>query len=175
MLLTDLSDWLRAMIYLRLFSTFYAFSSYTFIICLTFMAAIMLRVLSQRITGNDIREIDQWRLCYWLITGLIDKINHCFGFVLLILITSAFIRMINNSFFIISAFRNQEGNDIVVLFFRFWSVLHEFVFILVTALGSRQVEIEVRSEGLLNIISLHNLDFKTVKSRQRIWQRGFVD
>lgn len=83
------------------------------------MIVEMLRILSDRVryygeacnlprlTNQKTRHLidvtTTWRRQYLLIDQLVDELNESFGLILLILTASGFIRMVNNSFQLITA------------------------------------------------------------------------
>ena len=51
------------------------------------------------------KELLQWKLCYLTIVELVDKLSACFGSAILIVLTCAFVRLVNFSFSIIMIFK----------------------------------------------------------------------
>jgi hypothetical protein len=102
-----LDDW---PIFKRFYSSFpsfcllFVFSGGAMFASLTWMASSMLDSLAQQVTMSSNNtavkdnmtncNIDNWRRQHHLISKFVDEINICYGPLLLVLITSAFVQMI---------------------------------------------------------------------------------
>lgn len=98
---------------------------------LAWVAAKCLQVLSERIeekanqvwvgrqtvliniqkNDDDERMVDEWKRLYLLIDHLVEEINRSFGFPLLIIFTSVFVRIINNLFSVMVSFDGKELDE----------------------------------------------------------------
>jgi hypothetical protein len=89
----------------------------------------MLTILAERVMEQSNANCSdwekmfvRWRHLYLSISRLVDKMNECYGFLLLFLITSSFVMTINSSFIIMRDV-NDEGID-------YNCVIHSFFLII---------------------------------------------
>ncbi|EFX71502.1 hypothetical protein DAPPUDRAFT_346842 [Daphnia pulex] len=101
------------------FLLIFVFSGGALFSCFGWMVASMLTILAERVveqsnsncSGCDWEKtFVRWRHLYLKISRLVDKMNECYGFLLLFLITSSFVVTINSSFIIMRDV-NDEGID----------------------------------------------------------------
>lgn len=89
--------------------------------CLGWMASLMIRVLVEELQSKtnaiSSTQFDEWmsfleklRTCYLFVIEFVDQISRQFGFVLLVVITSEFVRMTNTSFYLLMEFYNNDYN-----------------------------------------------------------------
>lgn len=122
------------------FETIYPISSYVLFICFGYISILMIETLSNHITRN--KGIEWCKDRYLLICQWIHQLNCCFGFILLVLISGGFIRMISTSFFLVSDLK-RHGIFSTNFFTAAWILLHEFGAVFATAYVSRRIQIEV--------------------------------
>ena len=105
--------WERLVFLFGLFFSFlYPLSASILVWCLSRMVSTMLGTLGNnnetvtseiKMTANHWKVcLIQWRHSYQVISDLVDKINQCFGPVLMIMIVTSFVRFINEFFFILT-------------------------------------------------------------------------
>lgn len=104
----------------QMFFTFllmFVFSGGAFFSCFGWMVASMLTILTERVMKQSNSNCSdwekmfvRWRHLYLKISRLVDKMNECYGFLLLFLITSSFVVTINSSFIIMRDV-NDKGID----------------------------------------------------------------
>lgn len=129
------------------FEMVYPISGYVLFICFGYFSILMLETLTDHIS-HDKKGIEWCKRCYLLIGQWIDQLNQCFGFILLILITGGFIRMISTSFFLVSNFK--RSNDFSMdSFIQIWVLVHEFGAVFATAYISRKIQLEVALAKLI--------------------------
>lgn len=122
------------------FEMVYPMSGYVLFIFFGYITILMIETLSHHINRN--KEIEWCKRGYLLIGQWIDQLNQFFGFILLVLITGVFIRMISTSFFLVLNFKRNSGFSID-LYIQIWVLLHEFCAVFVTAYVSRKIQLEV--------------------------------
>jgi hypothetical protein len=98
----------------KLFQIFYplflvfVFSGGALFSCLGWMTASMMTILAERVIkqmnnsncsdGDWEKMLVTWRNQYFRISRLVDKMDQCYGSLLLVLITASFVMVINSSF-----------------------------------------------------------------------------
>jgi hypothetical protein len=98
----------------KLFQMFYplflvfVFSGGALFSCLGWMTASMMTILAERVIkqmnnsncsdGDWEKMLVTWRNQYFRISRLVDKMDQCYGSLLLVLITASFVMVINSSF-----------------------------------------------------------------------------
>jgi len=94
------------------------FNAVTLFLCLSWMLVHILKVFGQRIEYNCHKnqsltvlkhKVSDWKRHYLLINRLVDQLNNCFGVILLVIFTVAFIRSVNFCFTITSSFGHRKG------------------------------------------------------------------
>lgn len=106
------------------FCLLFVFSGGALFSSLGWMASSMLDILTQQVyrensnsssqkeeKENWVKRIDTWRHKHHLISSFVDEINCCYGPLLLVLITSAFVQMITFSY---ETMRNITDSTFVV-------------------------------------------------------------
>ena len=86
----------------------FVFSGGALFSCLGWMTASMMTILAERVIkqmnnsncsdGDWEKMLVTWRNQYFRISRLVDKMDQCFGSLLLVLITGSFVMVINSSF-----------------------------------------------------------------------------
>jgi hypothetical protein len=110
------------------FLLIFVFSGGALFSCFGWMVASMLTILAERVMEQSNSNCSdwekmfvRWRHLYLKISRLVDKMNECYGFLLLFLITSSFVMTINSSFIIMRDV--NEGID-------YNCVIHSFFLII---------------------------------------------
>lgn len=86
---------------------------------LGWMASVMFQIMAEEIDSAKLDSndcclmvttsfIDGWRRRYFLIVEFVDEINRHFGFILLVITASEFVRMTNSSFHLLTEFLGQH-------------------------------------------------------------------
>ncbi len=90
--------------------------------CLGWMASAMLRILAEEIVivaGAEPSAVggllDSWRRRYLLIVHLVHQMSRYFGFVLLVVITTEFVRMTSTSFFLLVDYQSDKWRASTIL------------------------------------------------------------
>lgn len=126
------------------FFPIYLFCSIFLFGSLGWIAYSMLNILCNRIQEDDEvnnkqrqpnspevwrRRLVAWKAQYYWIGEYVHSINGCFGSLLLLVITGYFVRMVNNSFVLLNAFRfwHHEDNEIVGRLFVFY-IVKDFIY-----------------------------------------------
>ncbi len=98
-----------------IFLLIFVFSGGALFSCFGWMVASMLTILTERVMKQSNSNCSdwekmfvRWRHLYLSISRLVDKMNECYGSLLLFLITSSFVLTINSSFKIMRNV-NDEG------------------------------------------------------------------
>lgn len=89
----------------------YVFSGAAMFSCVGWITSDMFMILAEKVTQqlnksckfnqtDWSRRLDSWRHQHYTMLQLVDKINNCYGGLLLVLIASSFVMMINRSFLI---------------------------------------------------------------------------
>jgi hypothetical protein len=121
------------------FCLMFVFSGGALFFSLGWMASNMLDILAQQVyvanhsmakvtAKNWFKRIDLWRHQHHLISQFIDEINHCFGPLLLVLITSGFVEMIVLSYNNMRNFSTSTSFIVMITYFLPFSV--QFFFFL---------------------------------------------
>jgi hypothetical protein len=119
----------------KLFQMFYplflvfVFSGGALFSCLGWMTASMLTILAERVIkqmnnsncsdGDWEKMLATWRNQYFRISRLVDKMDQCFGSLLLVLITGSFVMVINSSFQVMRHVSDAGFIHVLVLMIQF--------------------------------------------------------
>lgn len=112
----------RIKMLVRILTHIYPYSGAILFCCCGRMAGLMLRQLNHRIEveirPGHLKILSDWKHCYASISQLVDRLSGCFGFHLLLLISSILIRMTANTFYSLLEVRDsgwELGNSITSL------------------------------------------------------------
>ena len=122
--------WAKLVVALTSLLKIYPICGFILLISLTWMVSELLKIFGKRISNchhetQTIRKhnkdtsknmLDEWKRHYLLIDRLVEELNCSFGFIILILVSSTFVRIINSLFKLMSSF-NQGGGFFIQIFF----------------------------------------------------------
>ena len=113
--------------------------------CLGQCIKLMLKYLKRRIESEMVSSpiMADWKYNYALISRLVDRLNECFGFVLLVTISSLFIRIINNTFLSLLDY-GMKGVSISALLF----VVKDLVYLVLLTVTSDHMRKAVQHSNL---------------------------
>ena len=137
MVIADVPIWLKLLFFFGFyFSLLYVMSATILVCCLSRMVSTMINTLGHQEKSSEERQettndqwklnLIQWRHSYQVINELVDKINHCFGPVFMIMILTSFVRYINQFFFIAMMLKKENLE---------WHEIHTVINLLCTLMG----------------------------------------
>lgn len=109
------------------------------------MISVMLNILGERIAyhrnqerkpGYWRRQLKTWKSQYYLICELVYHVNSCFGPLLLIVLACYFVKMINNSFTLLTMIRTIsifQSTNMIHLYTIGYYILQDFLLVLIVA------------------------------------------
>lgn len=95
----------------------------------------------QLVDRAEFDPLNKWKLRYVLLTQLIDRINQCFGFVLLQSITYFYISIVNSAFYVFISL--TYGNYISTGSY-LYNIVKHMLYLLAIALVPHKIKSEVR-------------------------------
>lgn len=145
--------WAKFVVVLTSLLKIYPALAFVLLISLTWMVAELLKIFVNRISEcyhetKSVRKnsnaaenvLDEWKRHYLLIDRLIEELNRSFGFIILILVSSTFVKIINSLFKLMSNFNDGGGWVIIQLFF----LLLDCISLTLMAYTSHRVSREVK-------------------------------
>lgn len=119
--------WKKMVMIFNFFLCIYSHSTEVLSLSLTLMVSVLLGILSRRVErkanqGNIVNErmLDDWKRQYFLIDCLVEELNRSLGLNLAIMVTSTFVRVINQLFKMIvysTTAEMEEGREYALVHF----------------------------------------------------------